>query len=244
MRKHQLCSLDSLANLDPSYALVEGVDLVIIRYEETRVSVLYGRCHHRGALLADGHIDGKNLICGVHNWDYRYDTGISEYNNDEKLEKFTSWIEDGFVWVDAEEIADWARTHPQPFARESYLGNYADTHPIESEDAVGEIQHLAKFGLSKVGHHGFSEAMGVPRTDLPKWDGLQILTAQLQRLPLFDEDPVGSELVIGPNAKKPLRMKIPLFVSDMSFGALSEEAKISMAKGAEMATSHQSHHTR
>jgi glutamate synthase domain-containing protein 2 len=46
---------------------------------------------------------------------------------------------------------------------------------------------------------------------------------------------VGSELIIGPNAKKPLRLEIPLFVSDMSFGALSEEAKISLAKGAELA---------
>ena len=43
------------------------------------------------------------------------------------------------------------------------------------------------------------------------------------------------ELVIGPNAKKPLRLKIPIFVSDMSFGALSEEAKTALAKGAEMA---------
>jgi len=42
-------------------------------------------------------------------------------------------------------------------------------------------------------------------------------------------------LVIGPNAKKPLVLKIPLFVSDMSFGALSEEAKTALAKGAELA---------
>ena len=33
--------------------------------------------------------------------------------------------------------------------------------------------------------------------------------------------------------KKPLRLEMPLFVSDMSYGALSEEAKIAMAKGAE-----------
>lgn len=34
---------------------------------------------------------------------------------------------------------------------------------------------------------------------------------------------------------KPLQLDIPLFVSDMSVGALSEEAKIAMAKGAELA---------
>ena len=45
---------------------------------------------------------------------------------------------------------------------------------------------------------------------------------------------VGTELIIGPNAKKPLRLETPIFVSDMSFGALSEEAKIALAKGAEL----------
>ena len=41
--------------------------------------------------------------------------------------------------------------------------------------------------------------------------------------------------MIGPDAEKPLRLEIPLFVSDMSFGALSEEAKVALATGAELA---------
>ncbi len=77
--------------------------------------------------------------------------------------------------------------------------------------------------------------MGVPRTELPTWDDIQVLTAQLHKLPLLDDAPVGTEVVIGPNAAKPLTLDIPLFVSDMSFGALSEEAKIALAKGAELA---------
>jgi methylamine---glutamate N-methyltransferase subunit C len=46
---------------------------------------------------------------------------------------------------------------------------------------------------------------------------------------------VDTRLVIGPESRKPLELEIPLFVSDMSFGALSEEAKIALAKGAELA---------
>lgn len=76
-----------------------NVDLVIIR-QYNRISVLYGRCHHRGALLADGYIRGENLICGVHGWDYRYKTGISEYNNEKQLHRFKAWIENGRVGVD------------------------------------------------------------------------------------------------------------------------------------------------
>lgn len=76
--------------------------------------------------------------------------------------------------------------------------------------------------------------MGVPAPQLPKWDDIQILTAQLATLPLFDDAEVSSEVVIGPNAKKPLTLKIPMFVSDMSFGALSEESKIVLSRGAEL----------
>ncbi|MCH7950264.1 MAG: FMN-binding glutamate synthase family protein [Candidatus Dadabacteria bacterium] len=78
-------------------------------------------------------------------------------------------------------------------------------------------------------------AMGVPRSELPQWDDIQFVTAQLAKLPLLDDEPVNTKTVIGPNAKKPLMLDIPLFVSDMSFGALSEEAKIALAKGAELA---------
>ncbi len=77
--------------------------------------------------------------------------------------------------------------------------------------------------------------MGVSRTELPSWDDLQFVTAQLATFPLLDDESVDTELVIGPNAKKPLRLSIPLFVSDMSFGALSLEAKAALAKGAERA---------
>ena len=103
------------------------------------------------------------------------------------------------------------------------------------EPTVTFIHQLAREGLTKLGHHGPMTSMGVPRSDLPHWDDIQIMVAQLARKPLMEDREVGTELVIGPETKKPLVLKIPLFVSDMSFGALSEEAKISLAKGAELA---------
>jgi glutamate synthase domain-containing protein 2/CDGSH-type Zn-finger protein len=103
------------------------------------------------------------------------------------------------------------------------------------EPTLGHIQQLAKNGLEQIGHHGEMVAMGVPRADLPQWSDIQILAAQFARKPLLDDVPVKTELVIGPNARKPLVLDIPLFVSDMSFGALSEEAKIALARGAEAA---------
>ena len=105
----------------------------------------------------------------------------------------------------------------------------------EEEPTLEFIHQLAADGLEKFGHHGPMAAMGVPRSQLPEWDDIQIMVAQLHRKPLMEDVAVGTELVIGPNAKKPLQLNIPLFVSDMSFGSLSEEAKIALAKGAEIA---------
>jgi glutamate synthase domain-containing protein 2/nitrite reductase/ring-hydroxylating ferredoxin subunit len=234
MRPYQVSTLGKVKDLEPFGFQVEGIDLVLIK-EAAEVSVLYGRCLHRGALMEDGYVSGEDLICGVHNWDYKWRSGVSAYNNAEALPKFSSWVDDGAVYVDADEIAAWGLDHPQPFNRGAYLGQYADTHPVAEEDKNQEIQALARSGLAKWGHHGPTAAMGVPRTQLPRWDDIQVLTAQLSTLPLLDEAEIDTELVIGPRAGKPLKLKIPLFVSDMSFGALSEEAKTSLAKGAELA---------
>lgn len=103
------------------------------------------------------------------------------------------------------------------------------------EPTVKFIHQLAREGLSKLGHHGQMTSMGVPRHLLPHWDDLQIMAAQMASKPLMEDRSVTTELIIGPEARKPLKLNIPLFVSDMSFGALSEEAKISLARGAELA---------
>lgn len=110
-----------------------------------------------------------------------------------------------------------------------------DAKPTPEEPTVARIHALAKDGLSRLGRHGEVAAMGVPRKDLPHWDDIQILPAQVARKPLADDHAVETATVIGPRAKKPLHLDIPLFVSDMSFGALSEEAKIALARGAERA---------
>jgi glutamate synthase domain-containing protein 2 len=127
------------------------------------------------------------------------------------------------------------KTSPSPFNRDEYLGAYADTHPENTEPYTGYIKELAKNGLKNVGHHGFTESMGVDRDTLPKWENIQFLPAQLARKPLLDEAKVATKVIIGTRAKKPLELDIPLFVSDMSFGALTREAKIALSKGAEMA---------
>jgi len=242
MKKIPILRWDKLEVNQPAHALVANVDLVVTRYVRDgtdRVSVLYGRCLHRGAMMSDAHVEGANLICGLHGWDYRIDTGISEYNNAERLHKFNAWVEDvegaSCVVVDEDEIAAWESRNPQPYKRNEYLGAFEDVHGAQEEPHVKLIQELARNGLEKLGHHGPTVAMGAPRQKLPSWDDLQIVTAQLATRPLLDDAPIDTTVTIGPRAGKPLRLRIPLLVSDMSFGALSKEAKIALAMGAEMA---------
>lgn len=115
------------------------------------------------------------------------------------------------------------------------VSNMPTANATKEEPTVEFIHQLAREGLSKLGHHGPMTSMGVPRYQLPHWDDLQVMVAQMATKPLMEDVVVNTELVIGPKAKKPLKLSIPLFVSDMSFGALSEEAKIALATGAELA---------
>lgn len=232
MNLTRLATWSTLDDRSPARALVGNVDLVIVRFDDEH-SVFYGRCLHRGAMMADGHVAGDDLICGVHGWDYRLDTGISAYNNDEQLHRFTSWIEDDHVVIDADEVAKWELDNPQPYDRDAYQGAWQDHHGTTDEPHVGLLRDLAGNGLTKTGHHGPVTSMGVSRDQLPAWDDIQFVTAQLAKRPLLDDQPVDTTTVIGPRASKPLTLAIPLFVSDMSFGALSEEAKISLAMGAD-----------
>ena len=144
MKKIEVAAWNELQDRTPAHALVANVDLVLIRYDD-EVSVFYGRCLHRGALLSDGCVEGEDLICGVHQWDYRLKTGVSSYNNAEALHKFAAWVEDGGVFVDEDEVETWELEHPQPYRRDEYQGVYADIHGT-IEEAVHTIDPPAGTG--------------------------------------------------------------------------------------------------
>ncbi|HRN36964.1 MAG TPA: glutamate synthase-related protein [Flavobacteriales bacterium] len=125
-----------------------------------------------------------------------------------------------------------AAADEDPMTREEHL---PEAVPTPIEPTVAYIHKLAQLGLKGMGDYGEMVAMGVPRKDLPDWNDIQIMTAQIAKQPLMEDVAVGTKLVIGPQAKKPLVLDIPLFVSDMSFGSLSQEAKLSLAMGAQRA---------
>lgn len=107
--------------------------------------------------------------------------------------------------------------YPSEYAREDAGCRY-----------MSEIHQMAVTGKPII------EAMGT-RMPMPNWDDILILGAQLNPPPLMEHDPVNTTTVIGKHAKKPMVLEGPVYVSHMSFGALSKEVKISLARGSAMA---------
>ena len=70
---------------------------------------------------------------------------------------------------------------------------------------------------------------------MPGWDDILMLGAQLNPPPLDDDVAVDTTTVIGKHAKKPMVLDSPIYISHMSFGALSREIKIALAQGSAMA---------
>lgn len=91
-----------------------------------------------------------------------------------------------------------------------------------------EIQEMAATGRPII------EAMGT-RMKMPDWDDILIMGAQLNPMPLDEHADVDIQTVIGKHAKKPMVLSGPVYISHMSFGALSKEVKTALAKGSAMA---------
>ena len=100
----------------------------------------------------------------------------------------------------------------------------------ESCRYMKEIHEMAVTGKS------ISASMGT-ELPMPSWDDILILGAQLDPMPLDENAPVRTTTVIGKHAARPLMLENPVYVSHMSFGALSREAKVSLARGSAMAGS-------
>lgn len=104
--------------------------------------------------------------------------------------------------------------------------------PQKTEDShenyLADINAMAETGQSII------EPMQT-KASVIRWDDILIQGAQLSRTPLNHETSVDTTTVIGPKAKIPMTLDIPIFISHMSFGALSKEAKIAIARGSKAA---------
>jgi len=106
---------------------------------------------------------------------------------------------------------------------ENYLKEF-ERQSDEIEKYMKDIHEMATTGNTII------SAMG---TTLPivSWNDILIMGGQLAKMPLFESDEVSLKTIIGKNAKKPMVLETPVFITHMSFGALSKESKKALAIG-------------
>lgn len=98
----------------------------------------------------------------------------------------------------------------------------------ESNRYMEEIHQMAVSGRS------VSSSMAT-QMKMPGWDDILILGAQLNPPPLDEDAPVTTMTIIGKHAKRPMILENPVYISHMSFGAMSREIKVALAKGSALA---------
>src|SRR4051794_14889172 len=222
-----VCELDEIESGRGVVRHVNGAELAIMR-EGDDVYALGNLCPHRGGQIGDGHVEDGKAICPLHAWDFDLRTGISPFNPADSIPTYPIRIRDGVVEVDADQVPA-APTRP-----DGYLGEW--TRRGSTDRGMYLVHHLAEGGGP------FVEAMGSERNEpgmharpYPSYDEIVFRPAQLDRLPLLGDVPVETGVVLGTRAQRPLHLDIPVFVSHMSYGALSPEAKEALARGASAA---------
>ena len=136
-----------------------------------------------------------------------------------------------------------ARGAGQQMKKSKKGGNGAAKVPAESQrfilghsqiftpEVINDIHVKSELGRYRM--RGFSLFKKIPH-----WDDLTFLPGTLTRFVIEGyREKCETKTVIGPRAKRPMVLDIPVYVTGMSFGALSYEAKIALARGATMAGS-------
>ncbi len=89
------------------------------------------------------------------------------------------------------------------------------------------IEYMAETG------HYYLEGKGTTRKFL-NMDDLLFMAGQVANPPLLDDKPVSTQVILGKTTAQPIILKTPILNAGMSFGALSREAKMALAKASSM----------
>ena len=108
------------------------------------------------------------------------------------------------------------------------------SYPTETSRTDSSIAHMSDIHKMAVEGTSIIDAMST-KLPMPSWDDILIMANQLNPFPLDEHADVSTTTVIGKNALKPMVLESPIYISHMSFGALSYETKVALAKGSAMA---------
>lgn len=94
---------------------------------------------------------------------------------------------------------------------------------------------IIEAGMRAESGKAINRTLGSPIV-LSDWDKILLNPVHMFRMPTEDSVLIQTGVTIGPQAKKPLNLEIPILISGMSYGgALSLKVKLALARGASMA---------
>ena len=156
---------------------------------------------------------------------------LFDYDDDKEMTSF-------------DELAESWRCPVCKAPKESFIANYGYKPTIKKE-VVLDLNYDPNLVLTDNGTMDYIHKISVSGTspgeamdtleNVPNFKDVLILGAQLSRFPLMSDEIVDVSVTIGKSSKKPMKLSMPIFVSHMSFGALSKNAKIALSKGSALA---------
>ncbi len=205
---------------------IDGEKIAVFNNND-KFSAIADVCAHQGGPLSEGELNNGIVTCPWHGHKFNVSSGVGEQGSSESVAAFEVKIEDGKVFVSTSQLEKADKSdEDQPPESDEYLGKWMRNFD-DFETRFGRLQELAKTGKSEI------TPMRTQKT-FPDFEQILFKGAQLFRPPLNEDEPVDMKTIIGKTAKQPLEINIPFYVSHMSFGALSREAKIALAKGTKL----------
>ena len=93
-----------------------GVDVAVFRNHADQVFALLDRCPHKGGPLSQGIVFGTSVACPLHNWTIGLDDGCAKAPDEGCTPRFAVRVDDGMVFLDAEELGSLALDLERPVA--------------------------------------------------------------------------------------------------------------------------------
>ncbi len=112
-----ICKLEDIPVLGARRVTrAQGLEVAVFRTATDEVFALLDRCPHKGGPLSQGIVFGKSVACPLHNWTIGLCDGQAQAPDEGCTPSFQVKLEDGAVYLDAEELAHRALTETRPLA--------------------------------------------------------------------------------------------------------------------------------
>ena len=112
-----ICTIDDIPTQGARrVARQRGLDVAIFRTSGDEVFALLDRCPHKGGVLSQGIVFGRQVACPLHNWTIGLDNGAAREPDEGCTPSFAVRVDAGMVYLDADELATRALEPTRPVA--------------------------------------------------------------------------------------------------------------------------------